>query len=422
MINKLLFAKKRQDRWWRFNTLKAAFCQAQHAGDYALEARVLSKAFSRMGYKRPPTDIMKLWHELVDVGATRRAVIAKTDIDRIEVIVEDIDPLILPYLCWLDLYHLCIGLGLYSPAEIMRNQALSKATAQAASEGSLSQLYVGFYAEIEVGHFGSAWKFLQEMRRQGCSDDRLRQAEWLWQVLSQNSEGEIVGYSRSEEPSNSEFARFIEGRQVALVGPVASSVDQGAEIDSHDVVVKFSYRGGDKGRDPVTQGRRLDVSYYNNTQAKALAEGDFDSVLSSLRWAVCINRKGLGQLPKNQANIRQLASFDWMLPDTHFNAGPNAVLDLLRFNPADIRVFNTDLMLSAGRFAGYNPAGAKPIDYTRSFIKTHDPILQYRFMERLWSIGLIHGDARFNEVMALGEKKYMNLLQKAHGANTQALF
>jgi hypothetical protein len=111
-----------------------------------------------------------------------------------------------------------------------------------------------------------------------------------------------------------------------------------------------------------------------------------------------------------------------MLPDTHFNAGPNAVLDLLRFNPAGIRVFNTDMMLSAGRFSGYRLAGAKPIDYTRSFIKTHDPFLQYEIMQRLWHMGSISGDPRFDEVMAMGLRRYTEQLQQAHGANEQALF
>ena len=185
--------------------------------------------------------------------------------------------------------------------------------------------------------------------------------------------------------------------------------------------MKFSYRGGDKGRDPATQGRRLDVSYYNNTQAQALARGNFREVLADIEWGVCINRKGRSRFPMQLDNMRQIASLQWLLPDTHFNAGPNAVIDLLRFNPRIIRIFNTDLMLSAGRYAGYRPAGAKPIEYTRSFIKTHDPVLQFKTMHRLWELGYIVGDQRFEEVMGLGLNEYLAQLQKVHGANEQAL-
>jgi pentatricopeptide repeat protein len=424
MINRLVYGKRRQDRWWRFDTLKVAFCQAQLAGSSMLEARALSTAFQRMGYGKVPADIMSLWHESVGIGAARLRVLRKTDVGRIEKISLAIDPLSLPYLCWLDLYRLFLGIGLYSPAEIMRSQALAKAKAatKAPAGESVEQLCAGFYARVEAQNFDSAEALLNEMRRKGCSESRLEQAQWFCSLLSGKSETNCIKYNGSADLVNLEFANFIEGKQVALVGPVASSTDQGAEIDSYDVVVKFSYRGGEKGKDPKTQGRRLDVSYYNNVQANALAEAGLDTVLSALCWGVCINRKGRSCFPKNQPNVRQLASLEWMLPDTHFNAGPNAVLDLLRFNPAEIRVFNTDLMLSAGRFAGYNPAGAKPIDYTRSFIKTHDPILQYKVMQRLWKIGLISGDARFDEVMVLGVQKYMEQLQNAHGANERLLF
>ena len=109
------------------------------------------------------------------------------------------------------------------------------------------------------------------------------------------------------------------------------------------------------------------------------------------------------------------------MTDTHLNAGPNAIVDLLRFGPGNIKVFNTDMMLSSGRFAGYKPEGDKPIDYTRSFIKTHDPILQYQIMRRLWSVGYVEGDLRFEFVMKMGVREYLEELQKAYGADTRAL-
>jgi hypothetical protein len=260
------------------------------------------------------------------------------------------------------------------------------------------------------------------LSRLNAAKELATQASWFIELLAGNLGPDNTNWAGKLPTRDVEYGQFIAGKRIALVGPVPGITDQGADIDDHDVVVKFSYRGGDQGRDPKTQGQRLDVSYYNNTQAEALAKADFVSVLSSLRWGVCINRKGLSRFPKNYPNLRVLSSLKWMLPDTHFNAGPDVVLDLLRFNPAGIRVFNTDLMLSAGRFSGYLLAGAKPIDYTRSFIKTHDPILQYEIMQRLWNIGLISGDARFDEVMTLGLRGYTEQLQRVHGATGHSFF
>lgn len=422
MILNVLYAKKRRDRWWRFNTLKKAFIRAEAADSKVLESKALALAFQRLGYGAVPQDLSNLWHDLVSLGASRRQKLDDSHIAHVEALVEKLAPQLLSVLGWLDLYHLSIGLGLYLPASSLRSKALAKALEDAEIEQSLEQICMGFYAAVEQGHFDKAWQLLELMKELGCAPERHEQAEWLLGVLSRSQNNSSPGFVSSAEPVDLAFGRDIEGKRVALVGPAPSSVTQGTDIDSHDVVVKFSYRGGEKGRDPETQGQRLDVSYYNNTQAKALSESDFDSVLKTLHWGVCINRKGRSHFPDDYPNIRKLTSFQWLLLDTHFNAGPNAVLDLLRFNPSGIRVFNTDLMLSAGRFSGYRLAKSKPIDYTRSFIKTHDPVLQYQIMKQLWDNGLISGDARFDDVMSMGVRKYLQQLQNAHGAREQALF
>src|SRR5690606_31724342 len=119
--------------------------------------------------------------------------------------------------------------------------------------------------------------------------------------------------------------------------------------------------------------------------------------------------------------LRQLESVQCLLTGAHLKAGPNAMLERLRFNPACIKVFHTDLMLSAGRYAGYRAPGAEPIQYTRPFLKTHDPLLQYKVINRLSKLGYIRGDERFEEVMEMGLDGYLENLQRVHGADEQAL-
>ncbi|GGY79034.1 hypothetical protein [Marinobacter zhanjiangensis] len=290
-----------------------------------------------------------------------------------------------------------------------------------AGNATLEQVTAACYADIEAEDYTGARTRLRRMEAMGRTGKRLAHADWFITLMAAESDCDSRGIEQLLSDNDREFGALIRGQRVALVGPVPSKIAQGAEIDEHDVVVKFGYRGGDKGRDPETQGARLDVSYYNNSQAKLLAESNYDEVFASIRWAVCNNRKGLSHFPEDYPGLRLVASLQWLLPDTHLNAGPNALLDLLRFEPSGIKVFNTDMMLSSGRFAGYFPDGAKSIDHTRSFIKTHDPILQYQLMHRLWVCGHIEGDERFEEVMEMGLVGYLNELQKAYGANTRAL-
>lgn len=424
MIGHVLYARKRSDRWWRFCILKDAFIAAGQANSVAEKNLLpLRRAFKRLGYGRVPDGLGVFWQELVALGASRKPVLQADDIKQVERHARQLAPGLLPAFCWLDLYRLCLGAGLFGLGLALREQGFARMVHDATrSRVSIDQAILGCYAEVEQCKFDSARRLLGRMDELGCSSERYAQASWFVELLAGTQDRDSSGFVAAASPVDVAFGDFVKGKRIALVGPVASKEQQGATIDGHEVVVKFGYRGGDKGRDPATQGGRLDVSYYNNTQAQLLTQTDYDEVFSSIRWAVCNNRKGRSLFPADYPGLRQLTSFQWMLADTHFNAGPNAILDMLRFSPASIRVFNTDLMLSSGRFAGYRPAGAKPVDYTRSFIKTHDPILQYRIMRRLWETGYISGDDRFNEVMEMGDKCYIEQLQQAHGANQQAHF
>lgn len=366
--------------------------------------------------------LLGLWRRLLDLSAARQPRLNNDEVESVQMLVTGLPSDLLPPSDWLDLVRLCVGLGLFQVANTLREKALDRMIIEAGSEKAGTQAYSqACYACLERGEIDQARIWLARLSDSGCEPGRLTQAAWFVALMSDN---DCPSDSFPPKPVEEEaaFGQLVESRDIALVGPVASKVLQGPDIDEQDLVVKFGYRGGNHGCDPEFQGKRIDISYYNNNQARALAQDDFQSVFKALRWAVCHNRKGAACFQPVPANLRQVQTLQWFLPDTHLNAGPNAIIDLLRFRPASIRVYNTDLMLSSGRFAGYREAGNEETDYTRSFIKTHDPILQYRIMNRLWAAGRIDGDRRFVEVMEMGLDGYLSELQKAYGAVDRALF
>jgi len=416
LISRLLYQKKRQQRWWRYLQLRAAYQAAQQASDPASR---LCACFRKLGYGKPSSDLKDVWAQWVNFGALLAPKLETSEATALENRIVSLDGRQLPVLAWLDLYRLAIGVGVYGPANALRNKAITRAASvvESTSKGNLSaqEVALGFYCNLELGRFSEADILLRDMGTGGLPAEQVGHARWFLSLYK----GDLA--TSEDGPLDKEFESYLRGQRVAIVGPVKSHACQGTEIDAHDRVVKFSYQGGEKGRDALTQGQRIDVSYYNNTQSQRLAESGYSNVLEQLSWIVCINRKGRSRFPSHERKIRQIYSLQWMLPDTHFNAGPNAFIDILRCQPAGIKVFNTDLMLSAGRYAGYRKPGAKDIDYTRSFIKTHDPILQYVTIHRLWSLGYLEGDARFEEVMGLGLTGYLARLQRVHGAHDQAL-
>lgn len=423
IIHDILYASRRRDRWWRFNLLKDAYARAAtQAREGKPAVRPLRRAFAKLGYGTPAPAMEAFWEEIV--GASR---ICASELDadacqqKLISLGEKLEPDLLPFLGWLDLYRLCLAVGFFSAGKVLRDQALHVAVSRAESALDQQTLIPGVYAALEKGQWEQARKLLTRLEATKLSGARVDQVKWLLSLLSGAADQTDYALRDRMPEDDQAFADLVKGKKLALVGPVPTTESKGPEIDGFDFVAKFNYRGGDKGRDPQSQGRRIDISYYNNSQAAALAKIDYDTVLRELKFAVFLSRKGRSLFPESENRVRQLTPFLWLLPDSHFNAGPNAVLDLLRFEPAGIHVFNTDLMLSAGRFEGYLPGGASQIDYIRSFIKTHDPILQYEFMHHAWQAGLITGDQGFKDVVEMGIDTYLSRLQQVHGCVEQAL-
>lgn len=421
MFEHILYQRKRRDRWWRYLVLKEAFQSAEPLTERESNRHCLRWASQRTGLPLSEP-LYEFWDALLAVGAERNPRLRETDLQEVEARALALPIRELPAASWLDLFRFSIGLGFFTLANTLREKFLDRAIFDAQEYGANRKTYtLACYACAERGDYDGAAQWLSRMSVLGCEEHRLSQARWFIALIS-GTDCPEADYLPARTPADGAFGNLVEGQRVALVGPVATQVEHGTEIDGHDLVVKLGYRGGYHSCDPVFQGRRIDISYYNNTQAVTLSRGEFSHIFASLRWAVCHNRKGTNCFLPAPANLRQVQSLQWLLPDTHLNAGPNAIIDMLRFRPASIHVYNTDMMLSSGRFAGYREPGNEETNYTRSFIKTHDPILQYRIMNRLWATGRINGDRRFEKVMGLGLDGYLTELQKAYGAVDRALF
>ena len=315
---------------------------------------------------------------------------------------------------WLELYRICLISGLYVVGIRLRQNAEASALIEAdANNAPARQLRRAASVLLETGRFSEAQVMLDRLRQAGGDPSLVDHGEWLVKLL-----GEVarVPFAGSGEEAESETLKAFQGARIALVGPVPVSSQHGKEIDSFDLVAKFNYRGEARGLDPATQGRRVEISYYNIQQAKYIARNIDASFLSRVPFPIFIKDKGARLLGQYATNGRVLRNIEGLLLDSELNAGPNAIFDLLRFAPATVKVFNTDFMLTAGRYEGYSQPGGEEINYSHSFAKTHDPLMQFRWAKLAFSRGLIDGDDRFREVMGCDESLYIKRLQNGHGA------
>lgn len=209
-----------------------------------------------------------------------------------------------------------------------------------------------------------------------------------------------------------EFETLVNGKDVALVGPATSDVECSSSIDSYSVVARLNYKG--KAYLSSNKGKRVDVSYYGIQHAKSIRKEIGDVFVDQDFYAVAVKNKAHRIISKMIHNNRNIFSLIWLLNSSEFNIGLNAVYDLIRFNPRLLKIYYMDLMLSKGREGGYWFNSMLSTDVAKSFVETHDPIMQYSFYKLLYDRGILQGDIRFIEVMNMGIDNYLKELQKVY--------
>jgi len=222
------------------------------------------------------------------------------------------------------------------------------------------------------------------------------------------------------------FADFIKGKSIAVVGPTKSESADAQEIDSFDVVVRCNYREKGIGTDSVFKGLRCDVAYYNIVQLEHILLSNLENWPTDLPWLVHKHsydatglQQKLSQLSGYHFHTRKMPNLSQALFNGKFNAIPNLLLDLLRFQPSRIKVFHADLMLSVNRTEGYRAPSEEELSDKYNFhlddFTNIDPITQFYTLRTLFDDGKIEGDPRFSKVMQMDEASFMDQLQTNYG-------
>ncbi len=218
-------------------------------------------------------------------------------------------------------------------------------------------------------------------------------------------------WSEGFEPLDVQFLDFVRGKTVAVVGPARPGSDLSAEIDAFDIVVRTNYHGVLD----VRCGSRTHVSYYNGFRV-ANRRREVASVASNLSWLVMTRggteglRELLPRAPLRAAHRCQ---------PYFFEASPLAIpvilSDLIRFEPAEIKLFCSDFYDSTLSYvASYHPNPVSAASLSHS-IRTHDPFSSFRFVQLLVSSGLIKVDPVAARVLSHTSEQYAGHLQKLYG-------
>lgn len=212
-----------------------------------------------------------------------------------------------------------------------------------------------------------------------------------------------------------EIAAYVEGKTVAMVGPINTGLDNGNEIDGFDIVARMNYRGL-SAFSPSAFGTRTDISYY----AGGILSRDHDSVVATvgdLKFALF--QRGY-DTSAYEPFVRCQSMIGIGRSDAPFFAGtPNAfqryLFELFWYGAKRVKIFNGNLWLDR---SPTNP------DYHRgAFVKfnvpfvfiRHDIVSNFIFLKRMLERGYIEVDAVLHDILSMDVEHYVREMIATHG-------
>ena len=225
-----------------------------------------------------------------------------------------------------------------------------------------------------------------------------------------------------------EFARYIHNKNVAIIGPADVGTEDGEEIDSYDVVVRFNHKKPINMYDAAFKGSRCDVVYFNGAQTNSFLISNPDGFpIDEVRYFVTKSEKKLRKAEKffddkfvnDEIICRASKKIDDVFINGTLNAVPQTLVDILRFRPASVKIFHVDFMLTVNRTKGYYPESWKrESEMKESFLRSisilHDPLTQYKFMNILYEKKMYVPDSKLFSVLKLGEVEFMRELESRY--------
>lgn len=217
-------------------------------------------------------------------------------------------------------------------------------------------------------------------------------------------QGESVRAQRPTSTAEHAFAKLIQGRSIALVGPVDVGLQGGEEIDSFDFVVRFNHHAGLHYAAPRF-GARTDISYY----VKASKEPHIIEAMNQLQFVLCEEDCALLKGVTTPARQRPQA---WSYLVSPFlidmaNSVQQALMDLLQFYPSRVKVFNINLFLNLDYVEGYAPVRSE--EFFR-ILSVHDPASNFIFTQRLYQHRRIEADSVLSTILNMSVDQYLAAL------------
>jgi hypothetical protein len=323
---------------------------------------------------------------------------------------------------WRSLQFISTANGLFQIGLIFRDRTIERILSIPVNKLE-TQLTIHRYfnAAMDINRYDLADIALREYLNKFEKDKKVFDKMKLHYHLMQGQHDEVMTIARlyySEK--DYQFADYIRGKKIAVVGPAPNEEKDATEIDSYDVVIRTNYRGNNSMPPADEFGRKINVSYYNYTYTKQVLSGEDNSFLEDLNFAVFKNAIDIQRYHgrPTSTTFRTMRQINDHILNGKSQMIQNIIYDLLHFEPLEIKVFKSNFFMSEQR---YYSSYASPTNQTQNASKlwinfaTHDLVTQFKFSQTLLKTYQISGDIQVREILKLSPEQYMSNISRIYG-------
>jgi len=203
-----------------------------------------------------------------------------------------------------------------------------------------------------------------------------------------------------------EYARYVDGKSIAIIGRAKPFADQSAEVEAHDLVAITSYTGF-----VIPEYHaRCNISIYNRHAARWLLEKKSRARLLNVDWFLFRTGK-VPPPPSVKSRIIGGPAFFGGLG----NQVPVILNDIVKFFPSKVSLYGTDLYLSGydterpfGNVADFETWKAGTIEHDQPRVRRY-----YQLMCELYPF--IAPDVRLDRILGMSDKEFWSKLSDAWG-------
>jgi hypothetical protein len=211
---------------------------------------------------------------------------------------------------------------------------------------------------------------------------------------------------RNPRGDMSEYAEYVNGRSIAVVGRARPFADQSAEVEGHDLVAVTSYNG----TAVPEYHSRCDISVYNRRAAAWLREKKSRARLLGVEWFLF--RTGRVEPPSGvKTRIIGGPAFFGGLG----NQIPVFLNDIVRFSPSRVSIYGTDLYLSGydttrpwGNLGDFEAWKQGTIEHDQPKVRRY-----YQLMCELYPF--IVPDVRLDRILGMTDSEFWAELNRVWG-------